>query len=89
MIEIKEELFAILIAIIFIYESLGKLLDIRKKYPFSADPFQYQHDFNDNNTECFRCLHVNESISLVDSIYTEKQVNVIIKARCCVDSNNC
>jgi hypothetical protein len=78
-----------LIATIFIYESLSKLFDIRKRYPYSADPFHYQRDFGENNTHCFRCLPVNTSViatleyeiasQVNDSIHSEKQVFILVK----------
>ncbi len=76
----KEELFAILIAVIFINESIVKLFDIRKKYKFTNNPYDYK-DFHEktNDTNCFRCVYSgNNSISInvdLNSIYNERDVN--------------
>jgi hypothetical protein len=74
-----EELFAILIAIIFIHESLDKLLRIKKNYKFSNNPYVYSQDYDDNST-CFRCAHLDPRNMttygevLNRSIYTERDV---------------
>jgi len=75
----EEELFAILIAVIFINESIVKLFDIRKKYSYTNNPYEYK-DFHEkkNDTTCFRCIYEgNNSISAkldLNSIYNERDV---------------
>ncbi len=71
-------MFAILIAIIFVYESLDKLMKIKKTHQFSTNPFLYQYSFNENSTECFRCRHKNTTSDpreyyLNDTIYTDRK----------------
>jgi hypothetical protein len=79
-----EELFAILIAIIFVNESIDKLFKIRKTHHYSINPYLYKNDFNENSTECFRCVHIesaqNESYSMLtnSSIFMEREVNKYI-----------
>ncbi len=76
----KEESFAALIALIFIIESVDKLIDIKKFKKFSSDPFNYISDYN-NKTNCLRCVFTgaagaNKTISLnvsLDSL-NQKQV---------------
>ncbi|RNA30529.1 Sodium-driven chloride bicarbonate [Brachionus plicatilis] len=73
-----EELFAMLIAFIFVIESVDKLLKIRKSHRFTSNPYLYANEFNENSTSCFRCLHVNSTFDpnifiLNESVYTEKQ----------------
>lgn len=77
-----EELFAILIALIFVTESIDKLLKIADTHKYSRNPFNYSDYFNDQSTNCFRCLHVNSSIdqnifTLNESVYTERDVSLL------------
>lgn len=67
-----EELFAILIAIIFVHESLDKLLKIRKTHNYNTNPFDYAKSFNANETGCFRCV---KSINGNVTEYVEDIVN--------------
>ena len=52
----SEELFAILIALIFVHESIDKLLKINSKYHFTSNPFNYGKEFSDSSPDCFRCI---------------------------------
>jgi hypothetical protein len=52
-----EESFAALIAVIFIKESVFKLIEIRHKKEYSNDPLNYYKDYVSNPT-CFRCVFV-------------------------------
>lgn len=71
-----EESFAILIAIIFVSESVKKLLDIRHSYKFSSNPYVYADVFNGNNTECFRCIkHVGNVTEFVPNVVNEIKVS--------------
>jgi hypothetical protein len=76
-----EELFAILIAIIFIIESVDKLLKIRNSHHYTTNPFLYSAEFREeNNTKCFRCMHKNSTKDpheyiLNDTIYTERKAS--------------
>lgn len=75
---IKEEAFASLIALIFIIESVDKLIAIKNIKKFSNDPFNYVNDYT-KSTACLRCVYsgpVNSTFSLnvtLDSL-NEKQV---------------
>lgn len=78
----KEELFAILIALIFVHESIDKLLEIKHTYHYSNNPFDYSGVFNDNTTDCFKCVHkesmLNGTYLIADqSIYTERQCEAL------------
>lgn len=67
-----EESFASLIALIFIIESIDKLLQIKQYKHYSSDPLTYIKEFN--ATSCFHCVDPlsNETLSL-----NEIQVGVI------------
>lgn len=80
-----EELFAILIALIFVKESVDKLLKIRESYRFTNNPYLYTNEFNENSTSCFRCIHINSTLDpqiyyFNESVYSEKQVSNYFKS---------
>lgn len=82
-----EELFAILIALIFVKESVDKLLKIRESYRFTNNPYLYADEFNENSSSCFRCIHMNSTVDpqiyyLNTSVYTEKQVRNLVNNNC-------
>ena len=59
-----------------------KLFDIRKKYSFTNNPYEYKNFHQKtNDTTCFRCVYTgNISISKnidLNSIYNERDVNII------------
>ncbi len=64
------------------HESIDKLLQIKHSYHYTNNPFEYQNDFNDNTSKCFRCVHkdsiLNETyISPNHGIFTERAVIII------------
>jgi anion exchange protein len=74
-----EESFASLIAIIFIKESIFKLLKVSEKYRTSSDPLDYYVD-REKNPNCMRCILLNfnqseMSFNVTDGIefFGEKQ----------------
>jgi len=58
-----EESFASLIAIIFIKESIFKLIEINKGYRSSSNPLDYSKEYA-QNFNCLRCVQVTENGSL-------------------------
>ena len=58
-----EESFASLIAIIFIKESIFKLLEINKNYQYTNDPMVYANEFGAND-ECLRCVQMLSTATL-------------------------
>ena len=90
-----EESFAILIAIIFVNESIDKLLQIRKTHRFTDNPFLYSGEFlvDSKNSSCFRCLHKNsssdENIYTLNAsfVYRERDVKIVLVMKenmCCL-----
>ena len=75
----KEELFAILIAVIFITESIDKLLMIKNTHHFTSNPFLYKNDFYENNTKCFHCVHVE---SLNNGSYVSPNMSIRTEREC-------
>lgn len=77
-----EESFAILIALIFVNESIDKLLKIHKTHRFTNNPFLYSNEFliESPNSTCFRCLHQNSTTNSkvftlnASQIYRERDV---------------
>ncbi len=61
-----EESFASLIAIIFIYESVTNLIQIKSPKAYSDKQIDYSEDYN--NTNCFQCFnnHTNESMKILN-----------------------
>jgi hypothetical protein len=78
-----EELFALLIAIIFIAESIEKLFKIFKSQPFSQNPQYYAAQMHEANSSCFRCFSTNASAynESFESIFSEKEVFLFILRR--------
>ena len=77
-------MFAILIALIFVHESIDKLLQIKKSYRYTNNPFLYKDDFNENTSQCFRCVYkdsiLNGTFVTPDpSIFTERKVCIKLK----------
>lgn len=77
-------MFAILIALIFVHESIDKLLEIKNTYRYSNNPFVYSDVFNENTTNCFKCVHVESMkngtfISPDPLIYTERKCEALGK----------
>lgn len=61
-----EESFASLIAIIFIKESIFKLIDINKIKHSSNDPMEYFLEHN-QNPDCFHCVRLADNGTLVEN----------------------
>lgn len=74
-----EESFASLIAIIFIKESIFKLLDINKRMTSSNDPSVYLKEHNEN-PNCMRCVQLSNESSIANlkdfEFYNEIQVKI-------------
>lgn len=73
-----EELFAILIALIFVHESIDKLLKINSKYHFTSNPFNYGKEFSDSSPDCFRCINsknasVDDDLNVGNFSYLRKK----------------
>ncbi len=62
-----------MIALIFVNESIAKLLDIGDEYKYTNNPFEYKDFHQSSNTsKCFRCIGPQNFIN--SSIYSEKDV---------------
>ena len=57
--------FAILIALIFVHESIDKLMNINSKYHYTNNPFNYGKSFSDDSEDCFRCINT-KNVSVDD-----------------------
>lgn len=67
-----EELFALLIAVIFVHESFDKLLKIRHQYRFTNNPYNYTSTFTSDNEDCFKCLKtVGNSTEIINGVVSE------------------
>ena len=70
-----EESFAALIAIIFIKESIFKLLEIGHNSKYSSDPIAYANQYS-NNTNCLKCVHVGKDLNNTVSSMMDEYANL-------------
>ena len=75
-----------LIAVIYIQESIVKLLRIRETHNYSNNPFVYNSDFNENNTGCFRCIHHHVHGTL-NASFDEMKPELIVNERVVIALN--